>query len=84
MAFEAFVDRWPGKYRLPCLSSSVSLISCGCVDDLEVACRVSFGISGTSQDIPPVPFRDVKLPPKLKFGYYTSGEAIQQSHSLTR
>ncbi|KAJ6625784.1 hypothetical protein B0H10DRAFT_2000664 [Mycena sp. CBHHK59/15] len=38
-----------------------------CMDDLELACRVSFGARGaTNRD-------DVKLPKKLRFGYYASG-----------
>ncbi|KAJ7497727.1 amidase [Mycena latifolia] len=44
-----------------------------CMDDLELACQVAFGASGTFGDFPPVPFRDVTLPKKMRFGYYTSG-----------
>lgn len=43
------------------------------VDDLEVACRVTFGHQGTYCDTAPLPYREINLPPKLKFGYYTSG-----------
>ena len=39
------------------------------VDDLEVASKLMFGNGGVA----PVPFREVELPAKLKFGYYTSG-----------
>ncbi|KAJ7141348.1 amidase signature domain-containing protein [Mycena epipterygia] len=44
----------------------------GCMDDLELNCRVSFGAPGAYNNLPPLPFRDVTLPKKLQFGYYTS------------
>lgn len=44
------------------------------VADLELVSRVLFGGSSTNNDIPPLPFREVTLPMKLRFGYYTSGE----------
>ncbi|KAJ7121254.1 amidase [Mycena crocata] len=55
--------------------------SCGgpmarCVGDVELACRVSFGARGVYGDFPPVPFRDVTLPKKLRFGYYYLSDGI--------
>lgn len=44
------------------------------VADLELISRVVFGGPSTNNDIPPLPFREVTLPKKLKFGYYTAGE----------
>jgi len=43
------------------------------VPDLELISRVAFGAPSTNNFIPPLPFREVKLASKLKFGYYTSG-----------
>lgn len=42
------------------------------VGDVELACRVIFGQEGRLQMPPPLPYRDVELPEKLRFGYYTS------------
>lgn len=45
------------------------------VEDIELACRVLFGRTDHSyDDLPPIPYRDVSLPEKLKFGYYKSGK----------
>jgi hypothetical protein len=44
------------------------------VADLELFCRTVFGVQGLTHDIAPLPYRDVQLPSKLRFGYYTSGE----------
>ncbi|KAJ7693428.1 amidase [Mycena rosella] len=55
-----------------------------CMDDLELACRVSFGYPGAYRDFPPVPFRDVTLPEKLRFGYYTSDGIIKGSPACIR
>ena len=44
------------------------------VGDVELACRALFSKSSTLvEGLPPVPYRDVTLPQKLKFGYYKSG-----------
>lgn len=50
-----------------------SLCAGSSVDDLEVAARVVFGKSGADFDPAPIPYREVDLPKKLRFGYYTSG-----------
>lgn len=44
------------------------------VQDLELISRALFGRPSTDGLVAPVPFREVSLPKKLKFGYYTSGE----------
>jgi amidase len=44
------------------------------VDDVELVCRISFGQQGVNRETPPLPYRDIQLPAKLKFGYYTSGK----------
>lgn len=46
------------------------------VADLELISRIVFGSASTNNNIPPLPFREVTLPKKLKFGYYTSGKSI--------
>lgn len=44
------------------------------VSDIELASRVLFGKSDSlSETLPPVPYRDVTVPKKLKFGYYKTG-----------
>ena len=45
------------------------------VADLERVARVLFGERGNGQDYfpAPVPYRDVTLPEKLRFGYYLNG-----------
>ncbi len=46
------------------------------VDDLELVCRTVFGAQSTDNEIAPLPYREVALPPKLRFGYYTSGNTL--------
>ncbi|KAJ7099439.1 amidase [Mycena belliarum] len=55
-----------------------------CMDDLELACRVSFGARGAFGEVPPVPFRDADLPKILRFGYYTSDGIIKASPACIR
>ncbi|KAJ7680739.1 amidase [Mycena polygramma] len=55
-----------------------------CMDDLELACRVSFGAQGVYNDHPPLPFRNVTLPKKLRFGYYTSDGIMKGSPACIR
>lgn len=44
------------------------------VEDIELFGRTIFGLQDTSTfNVAPVPYRDITLPTKLKFGYYTSG-----------
>ncbi|KII87208.1 hypothetical protein PLICRDRAFT_113002 [Plicaturopsis crispa FD-325 SS-3] len=54
------------------------------VADLELASRFSFGTQDPIHDTPPVPYRDVELPPKLRFGYYTSDGYIKASPACKR
>lgn len=51
-----------------------SLMALSSVADLELISRVIFGGTSTGNTIPPLTFREVQLPRKLKFGYYTSGK----------
>ena len=44
------------------------------VADIELGCRVVFGQESPDYDPVPIPYRDISLPPKLKFGYYVNGE----------
>lgn len=43
------------------------------IEDLELFAKVSFGEQGNDLQVAPIPYREVSLPQKLKFGYYTSG-----------
>ncbi|KAH6916170.1 amidase [Coprinopsis sp. MPI-PUGE-AT-0042] len=54
------------------------------VADLTLLSRIAFGGPSTPNDIPPVPFRDVNLPFKLKFGFYTSDNFIKASPACKR
>ncbi|KAG8982635.1 hypothetical protein FRB93_007949 [Tulasnella sp. JGI-2019a] len=55
------------------------------VDDIELACRLIFGRS-TKLDIwlPPLPFKEVTIPAKLKFGYYKSDALVRASPAVQR
>ncbi|PSR72798.1 hypothetical protein PHLCEN_2v11295 [Hermanssonia centrifuga] len=46
------------------------------VEDLELACRVVFGLSSQNYGPAPLPFRAHELPERLKFGYYTSEDVL--------
>ena len=46
------------------------------VKDVELAARVVVGQQGVGYHPAPVPYREVQLPSKLKFGYYTSGNYL--------
>ncbi|KAG8983234.1 hypothetical protein FRB90_006210, partial [Tulasnella sp. 427] len=55
------------------------------VPDIELASRVIFGKSDLlNEPLPPVPYRDVTLPPKLKFGYYKTDPLIKVSPACQR
>ncbi|KAJ6500398.1 amidase [Mycena sanguinolenta] len=41
------------------------------VEDLELFCRVIFGVQRRSNIVAPIPYTEPKLPAKLRFGYYT-------------
>ncbi|KAF9530362.1 amidase [Crepidotus variabilis] len=53
------------------------------VKDLEIVSRIIFG-QGTDTSLPPIPFRDVEIPKRLKFGYYTSDKYIKASPACQR
>jgi len=52
--------------------------------DLELIARVAFGNQSPNYSVAPIPFRDVQLPQKLRFGYYTSDNYIVASPSCQR
>ncbi|KDQ12989.1 hypothetical protein BOTBODRAFT_56307 [Botryobasidium botryosum FD-172 SS1] len=55
------------------------------VSDLELACRVVFGSAPPSPfSLPPLPYRDVELPKKLRFGYYTADGYVKASPACQR
>lgn len=54
------------------------------VQDLELYTRVAFGAQGRNHNVAPVPFRDVILPSKLKFGYFTSDNFVKTSPACKR
>ncbi|KDR65722.1 hypothetical protein GALMADRAFT_260127 [Galerina marginata CBS 339.88] len=54
------------------------------VADLELISRVLFGAPCSNHSIAPLPFREVQLPKKLKFGYYTSDNYIKASPACKR
>ncbi|KAJ7045940.1 amidase [Mycena alexandri] len=55
-----------------------------CMDDLELACRIAFGASGVYNAHPPLPFREVNLLKKLRFGYYTTDGIMKGSPAAIR
>ncbi|KAF8817567.1 amidase [Phlegmacium glaucopus] len=54
------------------------------IKDLELIARVAFGSQSSNYSVAPIPFRDVQLPHKLRFGYYTSDNYIKASPSCQR
>jgi amidase len=54
------------------------------VEDVELVCRTVFGVQNSHPEPAPIPYRDVILPPKLKFGYYTSDCYIKASPANKR
>lgn len=54
------------------------------VRDVELGARVLFGKESRLGDVAPVPFREVEVPQKLKFGYYTSDGYIKASPACKR
>lgn len=46
------------------------------VGDLELFCRAIFDAEDPTWEVVPVLYREVQLPRRLKFGYYTTGEII--------
>jgi len=54
--------------------SSVAYLYGRSVEDLELVCRMGFGVRGNDLNVMPLPFREVQLPKKLRFGYFTTGQ----------
>ncbi|EKM49959.1 uncharacterized protein PHACADRAFT_264416 [Phanerochaete carnosa HHB-10118-sp] len=54
------------------------------VADIELACRVGFGQQSENYDPAPIPYRDIKLREKLKFGYYVNDGLIKSSPASQR
>ncbi|KAG5647829.1 hypothetical protein DXG03_007753 [Asterophora parasitica] len=54
------------------------------VDDLQLVSRLVFGAAGIDQSVPPLPYREPTLSPKLRFGYYTSDNYIKASPACKR
>ncbi|KIO26468.1 hypothetical protein M407DRAFT_24192 [Tulasnella calospora MUT 4182] len=55
------------------------------VTDIELASRVLFGKSNAiSETLPPVPYRDITVPKKLKFGYYKTDSLLKSSPAVQR
>ncbi|KAI0343231.1 amidase [Trametopsis cervina] len=54
------------------------------VADLELACRVVMGKATEDYEIAPIPYRDVKLPDRLTFGYYVSDPYVRSSPACQR
>lgn len=55
-----------------------------CVADIELACRISFGQQSENYDPAPIPYRDVKLREKLRFGYYINDGFVKSSPASQR
>ncbi|EJF64237.1 amidase signature enzyme [Dichomitus squalens LYAD-421 SS1] len=56
----------------------------GSVEDLELAARLVFGIQGAEFDPAPLSYRDVRLPAKLRLGYYLSDGYVKASPACQR
>ncbi|KAG9029896.1 hypothetical protein FS837_003439, partial [Tulasnella sp. UAMH 9824] len=55
------------------------------VSDIELASRVLLGKSDAlNETLPPVPYRDVTVPTKLKFGYYKTDLLLKASPACQR
>src|SRR5882762_6223820 len=52
------------------------IIFCSSVADVELFCRSTFGVQDSLNAVTPIPYCPVELPPKLRFGYYTSGASV--------
>lgn len=64
-SFTIPVDPCPGFKSIPTVLGPMARS----VEDIELASRVVFGRSTNGSSVP-VPYREVKLKQKLKFGYY--------------
>ena len=69
-----FTENFPGLHDIPTVLGPLARS----VEDIELACRVAFGQE--SADTAPIPYREVTLPQKLRFGYYVSGALLGDPH----
>lgn len=53
------------------------------VDDIELAARIMLGARDPLVDVLPIPFREVTIPKKLRFGYYVDGKPQSQLRLAT-
>lgn len=70
-------------YKLSCRRLKTANRSC---EDVELACRVLFGVPGESHELDvSLPFKEpTPLPNKLRFGYYTADNFIKTSPACVR
>ncbi|KDQ61771.1 hypothetical protein JAAARDRAFT_31250 [Jaapia argillacea MUCL 33604] len=54
------------------------------LDDLELVCQSIFGRPDPYCELTPLPFREQKLPSKLRFGYYTNDGFVKASPANKR
>lgn len=54
------------------------------VDDLVLLSKILFGRPIVDREVVPLPYRDVVLPAKLKFGYYIDDGFVRASPACTR
>nr|VWO94634.1 Calmodulin (CaM) [Ganoderma boninense] len=54
------------------------------VDDIELAARLVFGVQGRECDPAPLRYRDIRLPEKLRVGYYLSDGYVKASPANRR
>ncbi|KAG6869233.1 hypothetical protein C0993_009097 [Termitomyces sp. T159_Od127] len=54
------------------------------VEDLKLVSQIVFGVQGNEQSIAPIPYRQIQLPHKLRFGYYTSDNFVKASPACQR
>jgi len=76
MLYQRSPALWEGK--LVAFWKILSHVPSRSVKDLELVSRVIFGAPSTDNSVPPLPFKEVSLPKKMKFGYYTWGRDMNQ------
>ncbi|KAF8239357.1 amidase [Tricholoma matsutake] len=54
------------------------------IKDLELVAKSVLGLQGSDPSIAPLPYREPKLPSKLRFGYYTSDGYVKSSPACAR
>ncbi|KAF8887396.1 amidase signature domain-containing protein [Infundibulicybe gibba] len=74
----------PGSEGIRTVAGPMSRSLFSSIEDLDIASRLVFGVSGLMPDIAPVPYREAKLPKVLRFGYYTSDCYVKASPACQR